>query len=226
MTVLPAVPEAVRVSILWGSGSDVDILTKLHFAYTGTPPNPAAAAALAADIDDAVATYFPALLNTDSVIRGVEIQDLSVFEGGAAGAHLVTTAGTREGGLLPAGVAAMVNYGIARKYRGGKPRSYLPLLVASDLDSTSAWSAAAATAVNAAVTSLFTDVAEMVEGGCELGGPIQVSYFHGYDTPRPRSNGHLYYPPLPRDTPIVDPLTSWGLNLKPGSQRRRNLQSA
>ncbi len=226
MTVLPAVPEVVRVSILWASGSDVDILTKLHFAYTGTPPNPAAAAALAADIDDAVATYFPALLNTDSVIRGVEIQDLSVFEGGASGAHLVTTAGTRAGGLLPAGVAAMVNYAIARKYRGGKPRSYLPLLVASDLASTSAWSAEAATAVNAAVTSLFTDVGAMVEGGCELGGPVQVSYFHGYDTPRPRSNGHLYYPPLPRDVPVVDPLTSWSLNLKPGSQRRRNLQSA
>ncbi|MGO9977445.1 MAG: hypothetical protein ACLP01_32535 [Solirubrobacteraceae bacterium] len=48
--------------------------------------------------------------------------------------------GTRPGLPNGAAVAALVNFKVARRYRGGKPRLYVPFFVASDLTPGLTWS--------------------------------------------------------------------------------------
>ncbi len=225
MPPLPAVAGVARVDLLWTVGSDLDVLTRLHFDYTGGPPSPTDCATLAGLIDDDASGIFPALLHPDNTFRGVDFIDLS-GPLAATGTALVTNIGTRTGGNLPAGVAVIVDHKIARRYRGGKPRSYLPVFTATDLENPSEWAPASVTAMNAAWAAFVAGVLGLSSGSTTMGAPSNISYYSGYGAGRPRSNGHLYYPPALRAVPIHDPITGSTTNPKPGSQRRRNLHSS
>jgi hypothetical protein len=223
MPELPAVPNACRVSLLWTDGNDNDLLTRLYFAYAGTPPDGETCELLAEDIRVPMVTRFQSFLNIQSYIRGVDFVDLSSVDGASGTALGAPTVGTRTGNYLPAGAAVLVNHTIARRYRGGKPRSYLPLFTAPDMNGPSKWDVTAQANLQTAFRAFQTDVAAISELGTALAGPISISYFNGYAAPRPRSNGHLMYPSARRPTPHVDPILSSSVNSKPGSQRRRNL---
>ena len=225
MATLPYVPGVLRADLLWADGHDVNMLTRLHFAYTGGPPSGADCVSIASGIRTAAATAFADLLNTDGVIRGVDVIDLSGEEA-ATGTDLTVTSGTLQGHPLPAGTALLINHAIARRYRGDKPRSYMPLFTAEQLNNPSEWNAASVQSFETTFASFVAAVGQIVAGSTQIGGHVNVSYYSGYGTPRPRSNGHLYYPPGVRATPKVDPITASTLNIRPGAQRRRNLHSS
>jgi hypothetical protein len=143
----------------------------------------------------------------------------------AQAAVAVSHAGTRTGTNLAAGTAVLLGFPIARRYRGGKPRIYLPFFSSNDLASDNSW-------VTASVTGLVTAFGTFVGAIYTAvnvwgGGPqqVNVSYYEGFTVYNP-DPGVIRAKNIPtkRAVPLVDVVTSIVGNPRPASQRRRNLQ--
>src|ERR1700688_1626092 len=127
----PLVPGVLRVIWKQTVGADVDVVTRLYFSYTGTAPSDATCLLLAEQFWLAWSNDLAPLAATAVVLESVDVIDLTSDTSGSA-VYAASVAGTRSGGVLPGGVAPLVNYNIARRYRGGKPRSYWPFGVGGD----------------------------------------------------------------------------------------------
>jgi hypothetical protein len=204
MTPLPPISGALKVQLGWGVDDETASITVMHLAYTGGPPSSGNCATMAAAIRADQVTRFTALLNASSGITSCRVLDLSSDMGGE-GESGGFDSGTRTGDNLAAATAIVVSKHIARHYRGGHPRSYLPLGSATDLDS-GLWDGGFADTVNTAWTDFVSDCTS--DGtGCAITGEIQVSYVSGGAR---------------RDTPQKDTILSYTTDVKVGSQRRRN----
>lgn len=149
-------------------------------------------------------------------------QDLS-SDTGAVGTATVSLTGDRSGGPLPAEVVSLINFVVARRYRGGKPRIYLPYGTDSDILDPQHWEAAFVTALTTAWGSFITDSFAAVWTG---GGPLEqvvVSYYLGstgdLTGTMPYIRGHTK--PTLRAAPVNYPITGFSVNPVPASQRRR-----
>jgi hypothetical protein len=114
--------------------------------------------------------------------------------------------GSRLGGVLPAETALLINAHIARRYRGGKPRLYLPLGCQTDVLNPQSWSSSFLTAVATGFTNFFNAISGHTYGSLVITNAVNVSYYSAH-TARP--------------TPLVDPWTGFTINAMPASQRRR-----
>ena len=138
-----------------------------------------------------------------------------------------TRIGTREGLPNGAAVAALINFKVARRYRGGKPRIYAPWFVSSDLTpGRLTWTEAAlsaGTAGWAAFTSVLLNDAPAAMGVLEH---VNVSYYEGFEVVVDERTGRSRnVSQLRAAGPAVDVVTGFSINPKPGSQRGRNLHA-
>jgi hypothetical protein len=158
------------------------------------------AAAIAAD----AATRFAALLSDQDAVAQVTVLDLSSDMGGE-GTGGPATNGTRTGAHLSPATSVVISKHVARHYRGGHPRSYLPLGVSADLNF-GRWDS---TFVNTCKTAWSDFISDCTSDGtgCAITGEISVSYVHAG---------------APRVTPQKDPILSYTASTLIGSQRRRN----
>lgn len=220
MPPLPLVPNVLRADLQWHDGSDLSVSSRHFFRYSGGPPTSADALALAADIYAAMSPH-DGLWDTFSEFAGVKVTDLSSNTGGV-GEHAQATVGARPNTPLPGGVAVVVNYVIARRYRGGKPRNYLPWFVADDIDPRQVWFAEATNDATTALSAFFTAVIGLVSGGTTITSHVNVSYYSGFTAVQNPITGRWRNVPKLRTTPVVDDILSWSVSSRPGSQRRRN----
>src|SRR5579863_1766486 len=167
MPPLPSVPNVVKITHLFDVGTDTQATTRWHMAYTGAPPTNANCTAFAVAAMAAAATGFPPLLDTDSSLRGVEVLDLSSPSGGS-GVSLAGHAGTRTGEYLSGGTAVLCHQPIARRYRGGKPRTYWPFLTGADVATRQAWVSGSVVAVAGALETYLAALEGLVEGSTTL----------------------------------------------------------
>jgi hypothetical protein len=189
---------------VWGIDNDPAAMTVFHMTYTGGPPSSANCASMGAAICTDAGTRFHTLLSTERQISAVIVTDLSSDMGGFGTGGTVVD-GTRTGGQVPPSTSVVVSKQVARHYRGGHPRSYLPLGVTTDLASGS-WDSTFVNNCVAAWNSFQTDV--QGDGvGCTITGEISLSYVSG---------GAI------RATPKKDEITSYSGDIKIGNQRRRN----
>lgn len=205
MAPLPPVPGALKVQLGWFAENDTGAMTVFHLAYTGGPPSAANCATMAAAIQANALTRFTALLNSeDSVIGLCTVLDLSSDMGGEGTGGTITN-GSRDGDQLSAGTAVVVSKHVSRHYRGGHPRSYLPLGSAGDI-ANGIWASLFASDVESAWAGFISDCTS--DGtGCVITGEISISYVNGGAR---------------RVTPVKDPILSYTVDTKVGSQRRRN----
>jgi len=220
---LPVVPNVIRHDLGLTCNSDTQGLVRLHWTYTGGAPTSADCAALASALAGQYSAHCAALMSADSGLNTTTVIDLSSLSGGNA---IVNTpvAGTRGAAVLPGATASLINYTIARRYRGGKPRSYFPWGVQGDLATGTQWSAGYITAVNAAYAAFLAGCIGLTSGTTVLAHQCSVSYYAGY-TLGPAAPGGFRkkIPTLRGGGPVVDVISAGTLNSKPGSQRRRNL---
>lgn len=224
MPALPPVPQVLQVLLHQGIGSDEEAITKLHFKYTGGPPDNAALNAVASDITSLYTSHLAALAPTNGGLLGVTVTDLTSSTS-AQGSDATLVNGTRTGGDLSSATAVLVNYGIARRYRGGKPRSYFPFFTATDMSAVTAWVSGSVTAAQTGVSAFLTAIEALTSGSTALGSQVNVSYFEGFTTFTTPS-GRVKNLSKVRTTPVVDSIVSVSVNPKPASQRRRNLHSS
>lgn len=205
MPALPVVPNGLKYTQTWQIGNNLKAASIFHLLYSGGPPNAAACAGLAAIFQAAMVTNFKGLFPGTSSIGVGTVLDISSTSG-AQGVGGTVTAGTRAGAEFPANVAFVVNHSIARRYRGGKPRTYIPLGVATDNSTSGLWAPLMVTNVNSAYATVITDFLAATSGGVSITSYVNVSYY---------LNGAL------RTTPVVDTITASAGRQRIGSQRRR-----
>jgi hypothetical protein len=205
MPPLPPVPGVLKYTQNWQISNNLKAASIFHFSYSGGPPSGATCAALAAIFQAAfittLKTQFPA---TTSFGQGT-VLDLA-SSSGAQGSGGTVTAGTRVGTEFPANVAMVINHSIARRYRGGKPRSYLPLGVATDNLTAGLFTSGFTAGITTDFGNWITDCLAASSGGVTIPAHVNVSYY---------LNGAL------RPSPIVDTITASTARQRIGSQRRR-----
>jgi hypothetical protein len=137
------------------------------------------------------------------------------------GINTATRAGTRAGGQLGGGTAALLDFHIQRRYRGGKPRQYLPAGVTTDLANAQQWSTTftgnLATAWNAWINQLVA----APPAGTSLLNVVNVSYYKGFTT-HTGPTGRVSNISTVRPAVIIDDVSSMTVDPRIASQRRRN----
>jgi hypothetical protein len=154
---------------------------------------------------EAAAPHFSAYLHAGHSLIGCRVTDLSSPDAGDA-TYEHTTAGTLTGDVVPANCNVMIVHHVARRYRGGKPRNYLPLGGADQLVNPNTWQDALVGDVLAAWIAFEAGAETITFGGIDVLDFSNVSYT---------------LDKLPRPTPLVEPIVSSTVSSIPGSQRRR-----
>lgn len=221
----PPVPGVLKVLFRQSLGVDLDVITRLMFSYTGTAPTDATCLLLAEQFWTAYSNYLTPLMQVGGSLTGCDVIDLSSDTAGSA-VFTSPSAGSRSGSPLPGGAAALQNFRIARRYRGGKPRAYWPFGTASDLTDQQDWNG---TFLANWVTQWDLFIAAclaIVEAGCSISAHVNVSLYKGFATAFNPITGRTRNPPTYRAVALApDAILTAPLNPKVASQRRRNLHS-
>jgi hypothetical protein len=217
---LPAVANALKVQHLWTTSLGRSLYTGLFFRYSGGPPNTTDATALAVDAHTAMSVA-NTQWSADVDLAETIVTDLSSTSG-ALGLHASSVAGGKTPGGLDNGTAVVADYAIARRYRGGKPRSYFPWGVGSDLTSRTAWDPAFVSACQSALGTYFGSVVGSTSGSTTITDHISISYYEGFTVVTSPTTGRARNKPTRRTTPVVDAVLGLTVSGRPGSQRRRN----
>lgn len=219
MPAMAPVPGVLKYRFFHVIGADTNATAHL-FLRTVTPPTQAQAQSAADAASSAWATNFAPLMAIQWSLREVTVTDLSSATG-PVGINTTTHAGSRATPANPAGLCAILNIPVPRRYRGGKPRVYWPFGVSTDLATPQTWSTAFLTSANNAWVAFATAVIANLTTWAPSAGLVSVSYYSGHQW-LPDQNGNYHRVPTPRATPLVDVVTANAtFNTVLGSQRRR-----
>lgn len=221
MPPLPSIANTIRVKYEWDVGSDLSAVTILHFRYTGGPPVAADALALATDLHGAAVTHLIPLLGTNSSLLACEVTDLS-GPSAAQATFASTVTGTRSGTTQGAAVAALTSWGILRRYRGGKPRSYWPFGTGSDLATLQTWNSTFLTAIQGGVQLWLNEALTFASGTVTLAALVSISYYNGFTVVTNPITGRARNVPKLRVAPVSDDIVTFSHGPKLATQRRRN----
>jgi hypothetical protein len=148
-------------------------------------------------------------------------EDLSSSTG-AVGSTAASVVGSRAGTPIPASACALVNLTIQRRYRGGKPRIYLPVGMSGDVSTGQNWGTTFTTNLLSAYQALVTNMISAPPGATTITGQVNVSYYSGFTVRNPGGGVRAKNIPTLRVTPVVDAVLASSINPRFASQRRRN----
>jgi hypothetical protein len=221
MPALPAVPLTLKCTIGFSLPGDANAIVRTYETYTGTPPTPTQASAFAQSVGAAFGTRFAAYMAIGTSQTSVTVEDLNT-NSGAVGFDVTAHAGTRNGGVLAPGTALMIQHIIARRYRGGKPKMFLPFGVSTDITAGGLWSSAIVTPAGTAIINFYADLAAAGWTGAGTITHTNVSYYQGFTVvTNPITHRSRNVPTL-RGTPLIDTVINYSVEQGIASQRRRN----
>jgi len=223
MPALPAVAKVIRVDLHQNVGSNVNVLNRLFFQYSGAMSQ-ADLVTVLGTISTAYGTQMAANQSSSSALTSVVGTDLSSNTAPQA-VNSTVHVGADCATQLPAGTAAVVKFKLGRRYRGGHPHYYAAGICNAELSTANIW-------VGGFISSLASHFAAFI-AACVLAPPaavgtlthVNVSYFLGFHNVLNPITGRERSVPSLRATPVVDAVLSYSVNPKPASQRRRNQQS-
>jgi len=201
---LPPVSNVIRVALTGNQGSGV---WANHFFcdWTGTGPSIADLDLFCTAISVAWSSHLASHFVHDISLTGVEAVDLTSSTG-AVGAWAGVVTGTGTGSIMGAQMCGVISLKIARRYKGGHPRTYLPCLLQSQLLDESHWTPSGIGVV-----------------ANDYGLFIQASLSGSYTSFHP--NNHLnisyYHAGALRPTPVRDDIIGYVGVSKIGTIRRR-----
>lgn len=221
MPPLPAANKVLQIRFKHSYGTDEDVLSSVHVAYTGTAPTVAEittfATACGAAWDANMATY---MSSAQVSLLQVNVTDLTSDTSAQAEVAAVFP-GTLAGDPLTADTCFVIGYEIARRYRGGHSRGYWPFGIYDSILNPQTWTDAAVTDyTNAFVGMLAAIVADGWSGAGTL-SQVNVSYFNGFTVVTSPTTHRARNVPTVRETPLIDPITGVVGRSVIGSQRRR-----
>jgi hypothetical protein len=161
-------------------------------------------ATLASTVRSAWVTNFTPLQYNGLTLNDVTCVDLT-SDTGAEGSATGSTPGGLSGSALSSNAAACLTWKIARRYRGGHPRTYVAGALSSHTSNANTWGATYLTAMTSAALALRTAINGVVAGA----STVQVGTLHYYRA------GVLLA------TPLVSEYTGVVVDSRVDSQRRR-----
>jgi hypothetical protein len=199
------VPNVVRVNFHFTIGTNTNVHSHIYLDASTGDVTQATLDPTAAAIATLWSTNLKPWHHGTVSLTEVEVDDLGT-PGNIPGSAVGPGAGSRSGDTPFADVAVLMNFKVAARYRGGKPRAYMPLLNAGDLQDNSHWNATILGNLQTAWRTFIT--------GCEgLSGSTIGPAFH--------CSVRYIHAGAPLTTPVVDPVVQSTCNPIPGSQRRR-----
>lgn len=220
MASLPPVPNVVRLEFKYSVGLDVTSGSRIYFLYSGSVPTDPQFGSWGSAIAQALNDHIVPVMSTSIQVTEIRMTDL----GSNTGADLTVNtanAGQRVGVLLPASACALINYSIKRRYRGGKPRTYWPMGVDTDLANPQEWSSVARTTFTSTWSAFLGAVIAGAAGAPNITTLCNVSYYESVPTGSFDPSGKPIMRQELRPNPVVDPILGTSVNPILGSQRRR-----
>jgi hypothetical protein len=199
------------------SGADWGV--RFYLSYAGSAPTGANCVTLADGVESAWVTDLTPLMHDALTLTEVDVLDIAT-DSGLSGQWNGSEPGTRSGVYLPVQVCANVEYGIARRYRGGKPRCYFPFGCVADLLDQGHWSNTFVGGVNSGVEAFFTAVEALDVGAMGALNHVNLSFYQGF-TNITNSSGRERAVPKYRDVALLDSITGYSMKAVLGSQKRR-----
>lgn len=215
---LPDTPT-VRVRTIWNEGAVGEGGNRWYLSFAGGAPSGANCIALATAIAGAWATHLAPLTSTGYVLNEVDVLDISTLTG-LSGQWTGENAGTGSGADSPDNTALNVEFGIARRYRGGKPRFFLSPPGEGNMADRSHWSADVITEANTNVAAYFSAIEALDIGSMGALRHVNLSYYSGF-TNHSNTSGRERAVPTYRASALSDPITGYFAKAVIGSQRRR-----
>lgn len=206
MPALPVVPQVCKFNIS-GTYHDSTWLNIYYLHYVGTAPSSANIVDYLAGIIAEVDAAYSAEMSADCQATLFEMWDLT-SDTGAFGSGVVTIDGVRAGDFNPSNVCMVASMEIARRYRGGHPRKYLPWGTSGTMasGSTRDWDAGFVADCQTKFDTMCAGIVGITEGGTTWDSLVNVSYV----TAKER-----------RETAQVDTITGHIIRPRICSQRRR-----
>jgi len=209
----------VRARLDYTQGDTFLAGSRFYLSYSGGTPTAGNCSTLATDIGNAWNTNLASLVTSEFGLAEVDVLDITT-DTGASGQALVNFPGTRSGTGLPAQCAMNVEFGIARRYRGGKPRMFLPGGTQGDLLNPGKFGAAYIGDVQTGFAAFFAEIEALSIGSMGTLTHVNLSYYKGF-TNLTNSSGRERAVPKYRDTAVVDTVNGYFPKAVIGSQRRR-----
>lgn len=219
MPALPSPGPVVRCHLRFGPSDTNQWGSRFYLTYTGGPPSFSDIATFAGDVLAQAASDLVPNIGSSLFLTEAQVVDLSSDtgnEGIATGSH----EGGMTGAPVPEDVSAIVNHEIGRRYRGGKPKIFLPPGDVTALADDKSWTTDYVGAVSEGWATFIAALLALSFGSFSLSNIVNVSYYHGFTvftTPLGRARNI----PTQRATPLVDDITSSSCRGEIGSQRRR-----
>lgn len=124
MPALPVVPQVCDLKIS-GVYHDAIWMNKYYLHYSGAAPSNSDILDYLVGIESGVEAAYGAEMSVDNECTEFQMTDLT-SDTGSENALSLSFYGVRTGDFQPASVAMVASMEIARRYRGGHPRKYLP----------------------------------------------------------------------------------------------------
>lgn len=221
MPALPPVPKVLQLAFgVENNANSYTDINRLYVSYTGTAPSVGSLNAFATTALAAFATALAPSTGDDKTFASLEAVDLSSPTSAVATVTL-GTAGALTGAPLPADVAMVMSGTVARRYRGGHPRSYLPVGDVTKLNTDVQWGSDFLTAVHTAWIGFITAIGGAGWAGAGTVAPVNVSYYHLFHNVEFPSGRVASIPSLRVGGPLVDLITAYVARPRLGTQRRR-----
>ncbi len=193
MPPLPDAPLALKVQIQ-GTYGVTNWANILYLKYTAGNPQAADLSAIAASMRSSWDVNLRNLFHITCAMTTITITDVS-SRTGQQGTNSTGSTGFKSGSQLPANVACCVSKLIARRYRGGHPRMYLPGQVTTDALDQANWTDTYKNAVNAGFLAWYTAVNALTSAST---GNVKFASVSYWQTLVPKT------PPVLKPIPDVD----------------------
>lgn len=209
-TPLPFTDRGLKIAITgtYGTAKWANIL---HAQYTAGTPTAADLNTIASQFRLAWGTLQSTIVSSSSSITQVLVIDTGSVTGNS-GLDNVPVAGIGTGASAVANIAMTLSWKIARRYRGGHPRSYLCGIVESAFLDQNHWVHANAAAVAGRGNTFIAAINALTYPSTGLLKLGSWSYYKGTD-----SSGK----PILRPTPVFDAFLSCAVDYRIDTQRRR-----
>jgi hypothetical protein len=137
MPPLLPVPNVLKIEFL-GTNQGKNWANVMHAEWAGSSPFIADVLDVATQAYEAYESHFLPVIEENAVLQGCQVTDLS-SNLGAQALYTESNAGGMTGPTFSAQVACVISWHVARRYRGGHPRTYLPPPEQTQIFDTSHW---------------------------------------------------------------------------------------
>lgn len=210
----------MRVRLDYTNSDASEAGSRFYLSYSNSPPTAGNCATLASDIEAAWASHLAPVVNQNWNLTEIDVLDIAT-DSGSSGQWTGTSPGTETSSYNAANVATNIEFGIARRYRGGKPRMFLPPAGIGELTTAGRWTEAFVGDVNTGVAAFFTEIEALSIGAVGTLAHVNLSYYNGFTNVTNSSGRTRAAPKYRTPNAILDTVNGYSCKAVVGSQRRR-----